>query len=76
MWVMNLDYDTLDPGRHIIIELKPTAFNMGEYVVTAQYSPQSADKSIYKVKLLVLNKLNKKELLTSLRFLPMNWEFD
>jgi len=49
--------DTILPGEKIIILLKPTAFDMSEYVVTAQYSPQRADKSIYKVKVIGAKKI-------------------
>ncbi len=42
-------YDTINPGESMEIQLQPTVLNMDELVVTAQYSPERADKSIYKV---------------------------
>ncbi len=42
-------YDTLSGGEARTLYLKPTVFNMSELVVTAQYTPQRVDKSIYKV---------------------------
>lgn len=42
-------YDTITDNRSISLRLKPTVFNMSELVVTAQYTPQRVDKSIYKV---------------------------
>lgn len=41
--------DTLMPGQSRIIELRPSILNMDEVVVTAQYTPEKADKSIYKI---------------------------
>ena len=45
-------YDTLDRADDYTISLKPTVFNMNEVVVTAQYTPEKVDKSIYKVNLI------------------------
>jgi len=42
-------YDTISPGESKEIHLQPTVLNMDELVVTAQYTPERADKSIYKV---------------------------
>ena len=42
-------YDTIKPGQSIDVRLQPTVLNMDEVVVTAQYTPERADKSIYKV---------------------------
>lgn len=41
--------DTIHPGQSLEIHLKPRVLNMDEVVVTAQYTPERADKSIYKV---------------------------
>jgi len=41
--------DTIKPGQNIEIQLRPKVLNMDEVVVTAQYTPERADKSIYKV---------------------------
>ncbi len=41
--------DTISPGQSLEIELAPTVTNMDEIVVTAQYTPERADKSIYRV---------------------------
>ena len=48
-------YDTISPGENVTLSLKPKIQEMNEVVVTAQYSPQRVDKSIYKVK--VINNL-------------------
>lgn len=44
--------DTVYPGQPKHIRLNPEVFNMNEVVVTAQYSPQRVDKSIYKVRVI------------------------
>ncbi len=41
--------DTINPGQSIEIQLRPKVLNMDEVVITAQYTPERADKSIYKV---------------------------
>ena len=41
--------DTLSPGTGKVLRLIPTVFNINEVVITGQYSPERADKSIYKV---------------------------
>ena len=41
--------DTLRPGQSLEVQLRPSMLNMDEVVVTAQYVPEKADKSIYKV---------------------------
>lgn len=41
--------DTIAPGASRTIEMIPNILNMDEVVVTAQYSPERADKSIYKI---------------------------
>jgi len=42
-------YDTIHPGQSMEVQLQPTVLNIDEVVVTAQYTPERADKSIYKV---------------------------
>jgi len=44
--------DTIHPGESLKIYLHPTAFKMDDVVVTAQFNPVKADKSIYRVKVL------------------------
>lgn len=41
--------DTISPGQSLDITLDPSILNMQEVVVTAQYAPERADKSIYKI---------------------------
>jgi outer membrane receptor for ferrienterochelin and colicins len=48
-------YDTVFPGESYEFGLEPRIGNLDEVVVTAQYSPQKVDKSIYKVN--VINQL-------------------
>ena len=48
-------FDTVNPGESVTLSMKPKIQEMNEVVVTAQYSPQRVDKSIYKVK--VINSL-------------------
>jgi len=42
-------FDTLQPGISKMYRLSPSILNMEEVVVTAQYTPERADKSIYRV---------------------------
>jgi len=44
--------DTIHPGQSLEIKLEPSVLNMDEVVVTAQYSPEKADKSIYRVEVI------------------------
>ncbi len=44
--------DTIGPGQSLNIQLKPTVLSMDEVVVTAQYTPEKADKSIYPVEVI------------------------
>lgn len=44
--------DTIRPGQNLTLFMEPTVFNVDEVVVTAQYKPESVDKSIYKIKVL------------------------
>ena len=41
--------DTIKPGQSLDIQLVPKVLNMDEVVVTGQYTPERADKSIYKI---------------------------
>ena len=47
--------DTLFPGKGETISLLPEVFSLDEIVVTAQYNPGSADRSLYRVN--VINQL-------------------
>lgn len=47
--------DTLRPGDKSQLQLLPEVFSLDEVVVTAQYNPGSADKSLYRVN--VINQL-------------------
>ena len=53
-------YDTIYEARDYTFQLKPTVFNMNEVVVTAQYTPERADKSIYKVNLISSRQIEEK----------------
>ena len=44
--------DTINPGKDVTLVMEPTVFNVDEVVVTAQYKPETVDKSIYKMKVL------------------------
>jgi outer membrane receptor for ferrienterochelin and colicins len=44
--------DTLQPGQSLTLKMEPAVFNVDEVVVTAQYRPETVDKSIYKIKVL------------------------
>lgn len=52
--------DTIQPGEKITIEMKPSVTNMDEVVVTAQYSPERADKSIYRVAVITSRQIEQK----------------
>lgn len=41
--------DTLAPDQSLVVQLRPKILNMDEVVVTAQYTPERADRSIYKI---------------------------
>lgn len=41
--------DTILPGAEAIVRLLPEVFSLDEVVVTAQYNPGSADRSLYRV---------------------------
>jgi len=52
--------DTIYKARDYEYQLKPTVFNMNEVVITAQYTPERADKSIYKVNLITSKQIQEK----------------
>ncbi len=52
--------DTLLPKNKAIIRLIPEIMSIDELVVTAQYTPVSADKSLYKVKVINNMQIQKK----------------
>lgn len=41
--------DTLKAGKNLNVKLKPAILSMSEVVITAQFAPEKADKSIYKI---------------------------
>lgn len=52
--------DTITPGKSFEYELAPTVLSMKEVVVTAQYSPEKADKSIYRVNVINARQIEQK----------------
>jgi outer membrane receptor for ferrienterochelin and colicins len=52
--------DTIKPGQSLDILLNPKVLNMDEVVVTAQYTPERADKSIYKVEVINARQIEQK----------------
>ncbi|MCX6282507.1 MAG: TonB-dependent receptor [Bacteroidetes bacterium] len=44
--------DTVRPGQSVEIRLIPSILNMNEVVVTAQYTPEKVDKSIYRIEVI------------------------
>jgi len=52
--------DTIKPGQNLTITLQPTVLNMKEVVVTAQYSPEKIDKSIYRVNVINTRQIEQK----------------
>jgi outer membrane receptor for ferrienterochelin and colicins len=52
--------DTVKPGQSVEIQLRPKVLNMDEVVVTAQYTPERADKSIYKVEVINARQIDQK----------------
>lgn len=53
-------FDTINSGESVTIGLKPAVLNMNEVVVTAQYTPQRVDKSIYKIKVIGVKQIEQK----------------
>lgn len=45
-------FDTIAPGGRLTVPLVPKSALMDEVIVTAQFTPQRADKSIYRVKVI------------------------
>ena len=52
--------DTVRPGQSLEVQLKPKVLNMDEVVVTAQYTPERADKSIYKINVINSRQIEQK----------------
>ncbi|MEI7727075.1 MAG: TonB-dependent receptor [Bacteroidota bacterium] len=52
--------DTIKPGQSIEIHLVPMVLNMDEVVVTGQYKPERADKSIYKIEVINSRQIEQK----------------
>jgi outer membrane receptor for ferrienterochelin and colicins len=52
--------DTIPGAGHYEFKLRPTVFNMNEVVITAQYTPERVDKSIYKVNMISAKQINDK----------------
>jgi outer membrane receptor for ferrienterochelin and colicins len=52
--------DTIHPGQSVEVELFPKLLNMDEVVITAQYTPERADKSIYKVEVINARQIEQK----------------
>lgn len=53
--------DTLFPGQNKTIYLEPKIYTTEEMVVTAQYEPVKADKSIYKIQVININRLDQQK---------------
>ena len=53
-------HDTILPGQSYKFRLKPSIQSIDEVVVTAQYAPEKADKSIYKVKVIGSREIEQK----------------
>lgn len=52
--------DTIEPGQSLEVQLRPKVLNMDEVVVTAQYTPERADKSIYRVEVINARQIEQK----------------
>ncbi|MDP1622290.1 MAG: TonB-dependent receptor [Bacteroidales bacterium] len=52
--------DTIKPGQSFDVKLRPKVLNIDEVVVTAQYTPERADKSIYKVEVINARQIEQK----------------
>ena len=52
--------DTISPGQNVNVQLQPLVLNMDEVVVTGQYRPERADKSIYKVEVINSRQIEQK----------------
>jgi outer membrane receptor for ferrienterochelin and colicins len=42
--------DTVQPGQKLTLKMDPVVYNVDEVVVTAQFRPETVDKSIYNIK--------------------------
>ncbi len=52
--------DTVPASKAITIDLKPAILNMSEVVVTAQFTPERADRSIYRVNVINSRQIEQK----------------
>ena len=52
--------DTINPGKATTLELIPAVLNMNEFVVTAQFKPERADKSIYNISVISSRQIERK----------------
>lgn len=52
--------DTVSPDKSYVLALTPTVFSLNEVVVTGSFKPQSADKSIYNIKVIDHRKIEEK----------------
>lgn len=52
--------DTVEPGATVTLMLVPAVLNMSEFVVTAQFKPEKADKSIYKINVINSRQIERK----------------
>jgi len=52
--------DTIEPGITQTLSLVPAVLNMSEFVVTAQFKPEKADKSIYKINVINSRQIERK----------------
>lgn len=53
-------WDTIGPGISTTLSLVPAVLNMSEFVVTAQFKPEKADKSIYKINVINSRQIERK----------------
>lgn len=52
--------DTIEAGKPKKVFLEPSVYNMDEVVVTGQFTPQAADKSIFRVKVIGARQIDQK----------------
>ena len=52
--------DTIEPGVSTTLLLIPAVMNMSEFVVTGQFKPEKADKSIYKINVINSRQIERK----------------
>jgi len=53
-------WDTIEPGISKTLLLVPAVLNMDEVVITAQFQPEKADKSIYKINVINSRQIERK----------------